>query len=69
MATAYHMEALRRQRILERAAEAKERMEVLKASENLPCFFPCCVDTYTHKFSSALASESLPWSLLPLYKS
>ena len=28
MATAYHMEALRKQRILERAVEAKKRMEV-----------------------------------------
>ena len=28
MATAYHMEALRKQRILERAVEAKQRMQV-----------------------------------------
>lgn len=30
MATAYHLEALRRQRLLDRAAEAKEKLEATK---------------------------------------
>ena len=32
MATAYHLEALRKQRVLERAVEARKRMQVYTVS-------------------------------------
>ena len=37
MATAYHLEALRRQRILDRAVEAREKLEASKPKVAFKC--------------------------------